>query len=84
MFSWWRQITQVRLLPVAPMSVSFEEEYLTKYSSGILLTTPGSESHTDLPQILSENYVHGFSGITREIYNDVEEDTTYYIYCVGL
>ena len=51
----------------APMSVPSEEEYLIKYSSGILLTTSGSEKHTDPPQSLSEDSVYGILHITREI-----------------
>ena len=56
----------------APMSVPSEEEYFTKYSSGTLLTTSGSEQHTDLSQSLSEDSVHGVSLIPREIYTGVE------------
>ena len=41
-WSWWRHRPQVRLLSAAPMSVPSEEEYLIKYSSGILLTTSNS------------------------------------------
>ena len=66
------------------MSVSSEEEYLTKYSPGTLLIMPGSEQHTDLPQSLSEDSVHGVSHSPREIYTDVEEDSTSSLYCVGL
>ena len=36
-----------------------EEDYLTKYSSGTLLTTSNSEQHTDQAQSLSEDSVHG-------------------------
>ena len=56
-----QQRPQVLLLAAAPMAVPSEEEYLKKYSSGILLTTSGSEPHTDLPQILSEGSVHSIS-----------------------
>ena len=48
------------------------------------MTTEGSEQHTDLPKILSEDSAHGVSLIPREIQTDVEEDTTSSIYCVGL
>ena len=72
------------MLSAAPMSVPSEEEYFTKYASGILLTTSSSEPHTDLPQIPSEDSVNGVSHIPREIYSYVEGDTTSSIYCVGL
>ena len=66
------------------MLVLSEEDYLIKYSSGILLNTSGSEPHTDLTLILSEDSVHGVSHSPREIYTDVEEDPTSFLYFVGL
>ena len=66
------------------MSIPSEEEYFKKYSLGILLTTSISEQHNDLHQIFSEDSVHGVLRSPREIYNDVEEDPNYSLYCVGL
>ena len=66
------------------MSVPSEEEYLKKYSSGTLLTTSGSEPHTDLSHILSEDSVHGVSRIPREIQIDAEENITSSLYCVDM
>ena len=76
MWSWWRQRPQDWLLSAVPVSVPSEEEYLTKYSLGTLLTTSASEQHTDLPQSLSEYSIHGVSHILRKLYTGVKEDPT--------
>ena len=68
-------------MSAAPMSVTFEEENQTKYSSSILLTKSGSELHTNMPQIISGEYVHGVSISPREIYTDVEEYQLLYLLC---
>ena len=65
---------------LAPMIVPSEDEYLTKYSSDILLTISGYEPPIDLPQRLSKDSLRGVSLSPREIYTYVEEYPTSSIY----
>ena len=71
MYSWWRQRPYVRPLSAAPIPVDSEEEYLENCYSGILLTTSGSEPHTDMTYSLVEYSLRGTPLSPREIYTFV-------------